>query len=70
MRPGKTFRIGTQEHAQPVLRTFMLLSVAGEYPTTNTNAQLCMQLGIFLEVPRICAGSCGFLRTSPRRPDA
>lgn len=35
MRPGKTFRIGTQEHAQPVLRTFMLLSVAGDSPTTR-----------------------------------
>jgi len=29
-----------------------------------------MQLGIFLEAPRTYAGSCGFLRTSPRRPDA
>jgi len=34
------------------------------------NAQLCMQLGIFLEVPRTCAGSCGFLRTSRQRQDA
>lgn len=24
--------------------------------TTNTNAQLCMQLGIFLELPRVCKG--------------
>ena len=35
MRPGQTFRIGTQEQAHPVLRTFMLLSVAGECPTTK-----------------------------------
>jgi len=55
-------------------RCYYLVQItdAGSVPcsATNTNAQLCMQLGIFLEVPRICAGSCGFLRTSPRRPDA
>jgi hypothetical protein len=33
MRTGQTFRIGSQEYVQPVLRTFMRLSVAGEYPT-------------------------------------
>jgi NAD(P)-dependent dehydrogenase (short-subunit alcohol dehydrogenase family) len=32
--------------------------------TTNTNAQLPMQLGIFLEPLRVCEGSRGFLRTS------
>jgi len=38
--------------------------------STNNDAQLCMQLGIFLEVPRTCAGWCGFLRTSRQRQDA
>ncbi len=35
MRPGQTFPIGSQEYAQPVLRTFMLLLVAGECSTTS-----------------------------------
>jgi len=35
MQLGQTFRIGSQEYAQPVLRTFMLLSVAGDSPTTS-----------------------------------
>lgn len=34
-QPGQAFRIGTQEYAQAVLRTFMLLSVAGQCPTTK-----------------------------------
>jgi hypothetical protein len=36
MRSGQTFRISSKEYVQPVLRTFMLLSVAGERPTTKT----------------------------------
>jgi hypothetical protein len=32
---GQTFRFGSQEYVQAVLRTFMLLSVAGECPTTK-----------------------------------
>jgi len=36
MRTGQTFRISSKEYVQPVLRTFMLLSVAGECPTTNS----------------------------------
>lgn len=37
-----------------------------EFPaaSANTNAQLCMQLGIFFELPRVCERSRGFLRTS------
>lgn len=37
--PGQTFRIGTQAHAQSVLRRFMLLWVAGEHPTTKIQAK-------------------------------
>lgn len=40
MRPGQTFRIGTQEQEHPVLRTFMLLSVAGKCPTTIHGGQI------------------------------
>ena len=32
--------------------------------STNIDAKLCMQFGIFLELPRVCEGSRGFLRTS------
>lgn len=35
MRTGQTFRISSKEYVQPVLRTFMLLLVAGECPTTK-----------------------------------
>ena len=34
MRAGQTFRISSQEYVRPVLRTFMLLSVAGKCSTT------------------------------------
>ena len=43
MRPGQTFRIGTQDYAQPVLRTFMLLSVAGEGPTTKQDKKISLR---------------------------
>jgi hypothetical protein len=48
MLPGQTFRIGTQEYAQPVLRTFMLLSVAGKCPTTNIQTPTTLGWGFFL----------------------
>ncbi len=51
MRPGQTFPIGSQEYAQPVLRTFMLLLVAGECPTTNIQTPTTLGWGFFLCAP-------------------
>jgi hypothetical protein len=35
MSTGRTFRISSLEQAYPVLRTFMLLSAAGEWSATK-----------------------------------
>ena len=46
MLAGQTFRISAQEQASTVLRAFMLLSVAGECPTTiELNKTLAFALG-------------------------
>ena len=46
-----------------LLKAFTGLVFDSRRPT-NIDAKLCMQFGIFLELPRVCEGSCGFLRTS------
>jgi hypothetical protein len=41
----QTVRISLQEYVQAVLRTFMLLSVAGEFPTTTVSSKKPNQSG-------------------------
>jgi hypothetical protein len=47
MRAGQTFRISSKEYAQPVLRTFMLLSVAGKCPTTKNTKGSPVRVALF-----------------------
>ena len=58
-QPGQAFRIGTQEYAQAVLRTFMLLSVAGQCPTTKYRTYQPFGVGIFLPTGLGLCGSVG-----------